>query len=140
MNVLDGHSPCSWSGGAPLEVSDISYWRWGFGVSSVIYTDDWCPLYSLRSQEEGHIGVCVLGGEGGVECVVCEKVSGGVEWSGASHQGALSLISASMDSPTALIDSGHYNMLSAPFASGQEHLTWPVVTKRGCIAGSKVKY
>ena len=43
-------------------------------------------------------------------------------------------------SPTAVIDSGHRCLLSAPFVSGQKHLTWPVVTKRWWMAGSKVKY
>lgn len=60
----------------------------------------------------------------------------GLEWSGSSHHGAL----RQQWLPRALTDSGHYHLLSAPFASGQEHLTLPVVTKCCWTAGSKVKY
>lgn len=60
----------------------------------------------------------------------------GLEWSGSSHQGAL----RQQWQARALTDSGHYHLLSAPFASGQEHLTLPVVTKCCTTAGSKVKY
>lgn len=60
----------------------------------------------------------------------------GLEWSGSSHHGSL----RQQWQPRALTDSGHYHLLSAPFASGQEHLTLPVVTKCCCTAGSKVKY
>lgn len=60
----------------------------------------------------------------------------GLEWSGSSHHGALKL----QWQPRALTDSGHYHLLSAPFASGQEHLTLPVVTKCCWTTGSKVKY
>jgi len=60
----------------------------------------------------------------------------GPEWSGSSYHGAL----RQHWQPRALPDSGHYHLLSAPFASGQEHLTLPVVTKCCWTAGSKVKY
>ena len=42
--------------------------------------------------------------------------------------------------PEALSSSGHYQLLSAPLASGREHLTRPVVTEGSRAAGSKVKY
>lgn len=60
----------------------------------------------------------------------------GLEWSGSSHHGAL----RQQWQPRPLTDSGHYHLLSAPFASGQEHLTLSVVTKCCRTAGSKVKY
>lgn len=58
------------------------------------------------------------------------------EWSGSSYHGAL----RQQWQPRALTDSGHYHLLSAPFASGQEHLTLPVVTKCCWTAGCEVKY
>lgn len=60
----------------------------------------------------------------------------GLEWSGSSHHRAL----RQQWQPRPLTDSGHYYLLSAPFASGQEHLTLSVVTKCCRTAGSKVKY
>lgn len=67
------------------------------------------------------------------ECVVRWQVSGG---SRVVHRGAL----RQQRLPRAQTDSGHYHLLSAPLASGQEHLTLPVVTKCCRTAGSKVKY
>lgn len=66
-------------------------------------------------------------------CVVSWQVSGG---SRVVHHGAL----RQQWLPKVQTDSGHYHLLSAPLASGQEHLTLPVVTKCCWTAGSEVKY
>lgn len=90
--------------------------------------DDHCP----SSHQE--VEVCVLEA---VESVwLAGRSAVGPEWSGSSYHGAL----RQQWQPRALTDSGHYHLLSAPFASGQEHLTLPVVTKCCRTAGSKVKY
>lgn len=67
-----------------------------------------------------------------VEYVVSRQVSGG--------RSGLAPALRQQWQPRPLTDSGHYHLLSAPFASGQEHLTLPVVTKCCWTASSKVKY
>lgn len=77
--------------------------------------------------------VCVLKA---VECVVSWQVSGGcrVVWIHPPWSSQATV------ETRALTDSGHYHLLSAPLASGQNHLTLPVVTKCCRTAGCKVKY
>lgn len=103
-------------------VSQLPEWQLSFGWWPV-------PLFPPGSR-----GVCVCWRLWSVWLVGRSAV--GLEWSGSSHHGAL----RQQWQPRALTDSGHYHLLSAPFASGQEHLTLSVVTKCCWTAGSKVKY